>query len=98
MTRESVYAHEMGHAQVFFSVQKAIFQTILSSYHIDDGTRSVSQISVLIHQALNASDALCAEESNKSANDATIDWYAKQKRWHFLEELNGGEIIRWIKE
>ena len=98
MTWESVYAHERGHAEVFFSSEIPLIRTILSLYNIDDGSRSINQLVSIVRSAISTADACYSERSNNRANSATEQWYASQSRWRFLESLNGGIIKRWIKE
>ena len=98
MTWESVYAHEKGHAEVFFKSEIPQIRSILSSINIDDGSRSLAEIVSIVKGVIVTVHALCSERSNKNANSATERWYADQPRWRLLEDFNGGTVKRWIKE
>ena len=98
MTWESVYAHEKGHADVFFSSEIALIRTILSSSNIDDGSRTRNQIVTIVRNAIAMAGDYYSERSNDSANKATEEWYANQRRWRLLESLDDGRIKSWIKE
>ena len=102
---EEVYAHEIGHANSFFTDFLTIFERYLYQYIVPHMSLwNENQINNNILQCYELAKHEWLPLSYAAANGATYGWFLNHKEWHYIgvtkEEYDGKlrDFNRWIKE
>jgi len=86
---EVVFAHEMGHANAFFSSYISYFTSYMQGQNIDNGMRSAAEIEALIVDAVAYARSEFMAESLASANTGVYLYFTGKPQWKILPPTIG---------